>query len=273
MISLLTLFTEPSKLCKELYVPDTETVDSASYIICSFSDSAHETELMSEIQKKFRIHPFFVSENQVAKKEQELRDFLKNKDGQCDGILIVYPIEDKLHVLVFGNLGILHFRNNDFEQKITGSFQKINRDVMKIETYDVLVIVRNEVINETHFDSLYQSQQYPLLFVDAVGEEVAIRREETKFNERIDLIASKKKGQTVCTERVMTSEDSKVNRGHTTVDDSEVIVGELVEDDISGFSRMKRKLIYSESLRGKLVGIVFFLVGFLLVLLIMFFLS
>ena len=186
MLSLLTLHIGLSKISKDIHVfnPFTDQ-DAEAYLFCSFTDEANENGMVEDVKKRFFSQTGFITGKQVEENKRKWEAFLEN--NKVNGMAQIFPEENKLHLLVYGNLCILHFRNNEPLKPLTGSFGKVQYDRLEIEKDDVVMVVLNS-FSSTGFDALYDSEMFPMLFVDAVGDAKTLMAKAPKFTERIRAI-------------------------------------------------------------------------------------
>ena len=186
MLALITLHIEVSKISKDVYMynPFTDQ-DADAYLFCSFPDEANENGMVEEVKKRFFSNAGFITGEQVDEKKRQWEAFLEN--NKVNGMAQIFPEGNKLHLLVYGNLCILHFRNNEPLKRLTGSFGKVQSERMEIEKDDVVMVVLNS-FSSTGFDALYASEMFPMLFVDAVGDAKTLMAKAPKLTERIRAI-------------------------------------------------------------------------------------
>ena len=189
MLSLLTLYIESSKVSKDIYSfnPLTDQ-DAASYLFCSFANGADENGMIDKVRREFFNTTRFISQKQVEEKRGAWEIFLEN--NKLNGMASVFPEENKLHLIVYGNLSVLHFRNNDQEKRLTGSYGKVQTDRIEIKKGDVIMIVLNSH-SSSGFDALSDSELFPMLFADDVGKAESIMTKSPKFTNRIQSIRAK----------------------------------------------------------------------------------
>ena len=189
MLSLLTLYIESSKVSKDIYSfnPLTDQ-DAASYLFCSFANGADENGMIDKVRREFFNTTRFISQKKVEEKRGAWEIFLEN--NKLNGMASVLPEENKLHLIVYGNLSVLHFRNNEQEKRLTGSYGKVQADRIEIEKDDVIIIVLNS-FSSSGFDALSDSELFPMLFVDAVGKAESLMTKSPKFTNRIQSIRAK----------------------------------------------------------------------------------
>ena len=283
MLSLITLYIESLKIHKDIYIFNPlEDKDAVSYLFCAFTDEANNTGIIEKVRKKFFNLTHFISWKQVEDKKRNWETFLEN--NKLNGMANVYPFENNLNLLVYGNLGVLHFRNNEQIKRITGSFRMVQSEQLKIENDDVVMIAFNSDLS-SDYDSLYSSERFPMLFVDAIGKKESLIVKFPIFIERLRSIASKthvsnniEYEDIVHFTQVETSTETH-EKGDIKTDDRFFINDKCVESEVirgeipSLFDKLKhyfKKLAYVIKSSGWLWGILCFVIGFFLVLLIMY---
>ena len=283
MLSLLTLYIESSKVSGEIFtfnpVRDQEVLqDAVSYLFCSFTEGANETGTVEAVKKQFFNKTHFNTQKQVDEKKQSWQSFLES--NTLNGIVDIYPVDDKLHLFVYGNLSVLQFRNNELEVRITGSFGKIQSVGMKIEADDVVMIVLNSC-SSADYTELYVSERFPMLFVDAVGEAETLLTESPQFTARVRSIMAKQGRQDRSKDWEVIvhpvhgdSEETKTLNSPTvnitvTNNEPENITGEKPSffDKVNHFFKAS---LFSIKAGSMLWGILCFVTGFILVLVIMY---
>jgi hypothetical protein len=257
MITLHSLYVNISRVKATIKFPfnSENEKDATSYVFLSTNNSIEHSDLLASIAE-IKANDFYLDEEALKTKSAIFHTLILNENvkKQMNGLAVIYPVEDKMNILLTGDLCVLHFRGNKFLIRHNGIFNSITKETISVEMDDVLIIaLQKEIENEIDYNAISSKAVFPEIFIDKVSSENDEFMQSAIYKDRLEKIAAKFPSKP----RVKTIETRE-----------EILAEEPFKKPKKNCAF--KKWIKSESIRNILVGVLCFLTGFLIVISIMY---